>query len=106
MAAGPLHATLVASTVTTLTLDLVDPVADLASFETPAGPRVEVLNVDGAAEVYFTTDGTTEPTVGGNGCHVLPAAIGAVEVADRTAGATSVIKLISSGTPKVSVRAL
>lgn len=106
MAVGPLHATLVAATVTTLTLDLVDPVANVASFETPAGPRVEVLNVDGSAAVYFTTDGVTAPTVGGNGCEVLPAAIGSVAARDRTSGNTSVVKLISSGTPTVSVRAL
>jgi hypothetical protein len=103
MAAGPLHATLVADTVTTLTLDLPNPVGDVRSFA-QVKPRVGVINVTGTAEVYFTTDGST-PTVGGSGCHVLPATISALEVDDLTAGSTSVIKLISSGTPKVSVRA-
>lgn len=91
MAASPQHATLVASTVTTLTFNV--------DFN-----RVEVLNVDGAAEVYFTMDGTA-PTVGGTGCHVLPAAIASCEAEPTTSGAT-VVKLISSGTPKVSVRGL
>jgi hypothetical protein len=105
MAAGPLHATLVADTVTTLTLDLVDPRPDNLSFATPARPRVGVLSVTGTAKIYFTTDGTT-PTVGGNACHILPAVISALEVDDGTPGPTSVIKLISSGTPEVSVRAV
>jgi hypothetical protein len=104
MAAGPLHATLVANTVTTLTLDLVDPRPDNLSFATPKQPRVGVLNLTGTAEVYFTTDGST-PTVGGNACHVLPAVISALEVNDETPGPTSTVKLISTGTPKVSVRA-
>ncbi len=62
----------------------------------------EVVNLDGAAEVYFTADGTT-PTVGGDNCIALPAAISSVEVKEEIAGDAS-IKLISSGTPKVSVR--
>lgn len=103
MAAGPLHWTLVANTVKALTFDVADPRPDNLSFITPTA-RVEVLNVDGAAAVYFTTNGT-DPAVGGDGCHVLPAAISAVEVNDETAGGTSTVKLISSGTPKISVRA-
>lgn len=103
MAAGPLHWTLSASTVKTLTVDVADPKPDNVSFATQPKARVEVLNVDGAAAVYFTTNGV-DPTVGGDGCHVLPAAIGSVEVVDETAGPTSVVKLISAGTPKVSVR--
>lgn len=105
MAAGPLHTTLVADTVTTLTLDVADPRPDNLSFGTPAKPQVGVLNVTGTAEVYFTTDGTT-PTVGGNACHILPAVISALTVNDETPGSTSVIKLISAGTPRVSVRAV
>lgn len=89
MAGSPQHATLVANTVTTLTFD--------TDFR-----LVEVMNVDGSAEVYFRFGGTA-PTVGGEGCHVLPAAIGYVQLEPRTDGAT-VCKLISSGTPKVSVR--
>ncbi len=105
MAVGPLHATLVANTVTPLTLDVADPRPENLSFATPPRPRVGVVNVSGTAEVYFTTNGT-DPTVGGAGCHVLPAAISALDVYDETPGPTSVVKLISVGTPKVSVRAL
>ncbi len=84
------HVTLVADTVATVSLNV------------NAG-RVEVLNRTGAAEVYFTTD-SSAPTVGGNNCHVLPAAISALEVADEING-LAVVKLISEGTPAVSVRA-
>jgi hypothetical protein len=103
MAAGPLYATLVGGVVTTLTLDVTDPRQENLS-TVPRKPRVEVLNITGTAEVYFTTNGVT-PVVGADGTHCLPAAIGAVEVDDETVGPTSVIKLISSGTPKVGVRA-
>lgn len=91
MAGSPQHATLVAATVATLTFDY------------DAG-EVEVLNVDGAAAVYVRTDGT-DPTVAGTGCDVLPAAIGYARLKVRTDGNT-VVKLISSGTPKVSVKLL
>lgn len=90
MASSPVHLTLSAGVASTVTF-----VENFA--------RVEVLNVDGAAIVYFTNDAST-PTVGGNGCHVVPAALGAaLEVDDETVGVT-VVKLISAGTPKVSVR--
>lgn len=62
----------------------------------------EVTSLDGAAEVYFTVDGST-PTVGGENCHVLPAAISSLEVKEEISG-DAVVKLISSGTPKISVR--
>lgn len=91
--ANPQHVTLTADTVATVTLDR-------------GAGLVEVLNVDGAAAVYFTLDRST-PTVGGNGCHVLPAAIGSVEVSAAVAGnSIAVVKLISSGTPAVSVRTI
>lgn len=104
MAAGPLHATLVADVVTTLTLNLPDPAGDVRSFATPPVAQVEILSLAGGAEVYFTTDGST-PTVGGNACYVLPAVICALTVNDGTPGPTSTVKLISAGTPRVSVRA-
>lgn len=85
------HLTLVANTVAEVDLP------------TNAG-RVEVLNRDGADEVYFTVNGAA-PTVGGNDTHVLPATVGSVEVS-RTRSGAAVVKLISAGTPKVSVRAL
>ncbi len=85
------HLTLTAATVATVELGI-------------NAARIEVLSRDGAAEVYFTTN-DAEPTVGGNNTHVLPAAISALEVDDEIRG-PSVVKLISSGTPAVSVRAL
>lgn len=104
MAAGPLHATLEADTVLELTLDLPDPTPDITSFQTPVPAQVEVLSVDGGAEVYFTTNGE-DPTVGGDGCYLLPAAICTLTVDDGTPGPTSTVKLISAGTPRISVRA-
>jgi hypothetical protein len=91
MAGSPQHATLEAAAVTTLTFD-----QDFG--------EVEILNVDGAAAVYFRF-GPTAPTVAGTGCHVLPAAISAVTVKPMTTGPT-VLKLISSGAPKVSARGI
>jgi hypothetical protein len=86
--ANPQHGTLVATTVSTFTLD--------GDYD-----QVEVLNVDGAARVTFTVNGST-PTVDGNGGYLLPATICSRKVAVRTAGNT-VVKVISSGTPMVSV---
>lgn len=83
------YATLVADTVTTITLD--------GDYRT-----VEVMSVDGAAAVYFTVDSTTNPTVGGSGCWSLPSAASAREIESRASGAT-VVKLISSGTPTIGV---
>ncbi len=89
MATSPWHATLSAGVVL--------PVVFEQDYE-----RIEVLNVDGAAAVYFRV-GQTDPAVAAEGSHVLPAAIGSVELDVTTAGPTEV-RLISSGTPKVSVR--
>ena len=86
--ADPQHATLVASTVKTITL-AVD------------ANKVNICNVDGSAEVYITVDGTT-PSIGGDGAWVLPAAIGDLEL-EVTGPGNTVVKLISAGTPKVSV---
>lgn len=83
------HVTLTANAVTTITLD--------ADYD-----NVEVLNVDGGGVVYFTANGAT-PTVAGNGTVVLPAAVGAVTLTPYGPDLAT-IKLISAGTPKVSVR--
>jgi hypothetical protein len=83
--------TLTADTVATFTLD--------GDYDT-----VEVLNGDGAAEVFFRVDGG-DPEVDGAGCYYLPAAIGSLAV-EVTSGATTVVKAISSGTPKVAVRGI
>lgn len=63
--------------------------------------EVEVI-ADGSADLYFTVDGTT-PTVAGQNTHRLPTgAVGRRTVVVPTAGDT-VVKLISSGTPRYSV---
>lgn len=77
----------------TLTADTVDDVTFSRARE------IEVVNVDGADAIYFTTDGT-DPTVAGDDTHVVPGTIGYLEVFSKT----PVVKLISSGTPKYSVR--
>lgn len=94
MADNPSHLTLSAGVATTVTF-------------TENFGYVEVLNVDGAGAVpvYFTADGST-PTVGGNGCNIVLGSAGAfLVVADKTSGAT-VVKVISAGTPKISVRGI
>jgi hypothetical protein len=64
--------------------------------------RVEVIR-DGAAALYFTTDGTV-PTVSGAGCwKLLSGVANTLNVQVDTAGGT-VVKLISSGTPVYSVQ--
>ncbi|MGW5633934.1 hypothetical protein [Streptomyces sp. NPDC003832] len=63
--------------------------------------EVEVLSHDGAAPIYFTVDGS-DPAVEGRASRVLPAAISSAQVQPPTAG-PSIVKLVSAGTPKVSV---
>lgn len=96
MAVTPQHATLVANTVKTMTLD-----RDYA--------MIDVCNVDGVAAIFFTVDGST-PTVGGDGAFQIPAAIGNLQIAPRNAGAAhtgvTVVKLISAGAPAVTVSGL
>jgi hypothetical protein len=66
---------------------------------------VEVLNRNGAGELYFTVDGTLVPTVGGSSNHVLPAAVSAMTVnAGGTVGPT-IVRVISSAAATYSVRA-
>jgi hypothetical protein len=83
------HGTLVANTVTTVTLD-----NDYR--------EIEVINVDGASTIYVTVDGTV-PTVGGNDTFVLPAAISSRVIVSRDGSNPTVVKLISTGTPSFSV---
>ncbi|WP_327222998.1 hypothetical protein OG229_02320 [Streptomyces platensis] len=64
--------------------------------------EVTIVSLDGAAALYFTVDGRT-PTVGGANARVVPAAIGAVNIDVPTAG-NSVVKVISSGTPTISIQ--
>jgi hypothetical protein len=89
--------TLVASTVTTVSLD--------EPYET-----ITVFNRSGSAELFFRLDGVN-PTVGGDDCYIVPAAItqesvlGITSIAQTTTGSIpgSTIKLISSGTPTFTV---
>jgi hypothetical protein len=97
MGVSPQHETLVASAITTFTFDQEYPV-------------VEVLNVDGAALVWFRGDGT-DPVAAEDGTHVLPAAIGALKIYTRPVSVPGVglrtqVKVVSPGTPLVSVRGL
>lgn len=61
---------------------------------------VEVVT-DGAAPLYVTVDHST-PTVGGANCYMLPALPSAKEINPPSVLGT-VVKLISAGTPTVSV---
>lgn len=83
--------------------------ASTADTVTVAGvwPYVEVSNLDGADEIYFSVDGST-PTAKGAATYVVPAAICARVVCVRSFGAsnTTVVKVISEGTPRYSVSAL
>lgn len=84
------HVTLVAGVPMTVTLET-------------NGARVEVFN-RGVDDVWFTTDNAT-PAADADDVHIASAG-SAVEVADETSGQNTVVKLLSAGTPKVSVRAL
>ncbi len=91
------HGTLVAATVATV---VVTASRATGAINQIGLPGIEVVNRSGSAEIYFTVDGST-PTVGGEDCHVLPAAICAMSVPG--VGSTVTVKLISSGTPTYSV---
>ena len=61
---------------------------------------VEILS-DGAADIYFTLDGTA-PTVGGPNTYRILSVMGSTVVTPTASGPTTVA-LISEGTPNVSV---
>jgi hypothetical protein len=88
-----ISATLVANTVDTITLD-----ADYVA--------VEILNRSGSAEIYAVADGSLAPTVGGNGCDALPAAISSLTIDASAYGSPTIVKLISSGAPTYTVKGL
>lgn len=95
MASVAQSGTLVASTVTTVTL-------------TNARGRIRVVNRGGTADIWFTIAGSGQtpavPTVGGNDCYCAPGVAGASEVVEAPA-APVVVSLISSGTPTFTVEA-
>lgn len=82
------HGTLVADTVATVSL-------------TGSHSAIEIMNVNGAAAIYFRTDGE-DPEVAGDDCEVIPAAMGAAMAVDP--GDTASVKMISAGTPMYCVR--
>lgn len=84
------HATLVASTVDTVTFPV-------------NYARVEVLS-RGSDAVYFTVDGTA-PAVGGDNTYVATGG-GGVIVPTRGQQAATVVKIISAGATAYSVRGL
>lgn len=86
------HGTLTAATVDTITTDVARQV-------------IQVVNVSGAASIYFTIDGSTPTTTlpAQNSQHVVPAGIGLAEVVEGSVDAVTVVKLISTGTPVYSV---
>lgn len=101
------HGTLVANTVTTVTL---------TARTNPNAPgaygSVEVINVDGAGIIYFRVLSATDvtagiaPTVAGNDCEILPAVPNAQILPLPSEGGDPVaVKLISASTPKYTVRA-
>lgn len=64
--------------------------------------EVEVVNRDGVASIFFTVDGTT-PTVLGDDCYVLPAAVGSL-IVNSPKDVAAVVKIVSDGTPQYSVQ--
>jgi hypothetical protein len=85
------HGVLVDGEVTTVTL-------------APDCDSIEVVNVDGAAAIYFTVDGST-PDIEADDVEVVPGAVTVLRV--PTVGqAPYTVQLISAGTPSFSVRAL
>ncbi|QAY16117.1 hypothetical protein SEA_SONALI_4 [Arthrobacter phage Sonali] len=85
------YLTLVANTAASITIN-------------PAQDDLTVRNRDGAAEVFFTVDGSA-PVVGANGTYFLPALPGAfVTVPSPTIGGqVNQVRLISTGAPTVQV---
>lgn len=69
---------------------------------------VEIVNRDGSAEVFLTfgTLGNppVDPAVAGNGTLYLPAAVSGLTLDGTNGDDYAVVKLISSGTPKIFVR--
>lgn len=63
--------------------------------------RVEVVKDSGAA-IYFTIDGS-EPSIKGTDCFYLPAGVACSREVSSPAYKTTVVRLISAGTPTYSV---
>ena len=64
--------------------------------------EVRVTNVDGAAAIYFTTDGSAV-TVGDEAAYWVPAVAGASRTVAVRGGEATVVTLDADGTPVFSV---
>lgn len=91
MSLSPQHAALSANVITTLTFD-----QDFS--------EVEVAIIANPSIVWFRADGQ-DPVAMTAGTQVLPAALAFSTVRPNTVGNT-VVKLLSTGTPTVSVRGI
>ncbi len=92
MPASPIHATLVADTERVFTLD------------SNCG-WIRIVVVANPATIYFNTKNVAVPAVASSqdGNQVIPPVTAVVEVQDETAGAVSVVRMRSAGTPTVMV---
>lgn len=79
---------------------LVAATADTVTFHKDCD-RVEVMNVSGAAAIYFSVDGSV-PTVSGAKTYHLPSTASSLTV-NVAGGGETVVKLISAGTPTYDV---
>ncbi len=89
--ANPKVVTLVADTDTTVTLD------------SNAGYVEVALIANAATTVFNTRNAAIASATPADGNHTLTSSLPAKIVADETAGAASIVRLRSSGTPTVSV---
>lgn len=87
--------------VGTAAFTLVASTVDTINFDT-AGVKFELYS-DGAAEVWYTLDGST-PAVDGADSYYLPAAPCMKELRDTDVAGNAVLKLISAGTPRCRVQ--
>lgn len=93
------HMTLTPSTVATFTVSGAS--ANASGFE--------ILNRNGAGEIYISHDGTAapaDPTVAGNDLDVVPAATGAAGQFQRLGSGPITVKVISVAATAVSFRSL
>ena len=80
---------------------LVASTADTVTFPQYVA-EVEVLNESTTTGLYCTTDGST-PTVGGGSTFYVPPSSARTIKTARSSRSATVVKVISSGTPKYSV---
>lgn len=64
---------------------------------------VSVVNVDGADDLYFNVDSTSNPTVGGDDAFVAPAVVGASVSVPVEGPGPVVVRLVSTSAVAYSV---